>query len=627
MDALGFRESFWVDTGITLSGRVLKKWGAGPSNEGETLKVRSREEGCQSTSPPPPAFPQPLLPVYLSAMAMTWDAPLVSALAGELVGRLRGDRLRAHEFHWEEREIVLHFRSCVLRWALHPTKGWVVLDDPVELPDVARPLSAELVGIQAPPDERLLVMEFRRSRGKVRALNVVFELMTNQWNALLLEGEEGRIRHLLWTRKLEDRPLLVGRRYRPPEPSTRRGIQNPLSLPEWQALATAGGEGGAGNRLLEEVAFISSINIPGLLPTPTDTPPPRTGEPGGDDGAALLEGHDLWRRLRSPITLSPCLLETSRGKQPYPYVIKSYNYIPFVSLLSAIRGVIGDPEEGLDGADQLRNEVEQALHRARKRVEGLGREMADAADPEEPRGIANLLLARLRQVPHGASTARLEGFGGEVVEVSLSPELTARENAEALYAEAARRERAKARLPALLEKAEKGIRELEEMRDGLREGSLSPEEVRKRLPTTQGRSPGKMQGERLPYRTYRSSGGLEIRVGRGSKDNDALTFKHSRPMDIWLHARDSSGAHVILRWDREGSPPKKELEEAAILAALNSGNRGSATVPVDWTRRKYVRKARKAPPGTVIPQEVRTLFVEPDPGLPIRLREADPSPL
>jgi len=77
---------------------------------------------------------------------------------------------------------------------------------------------------------------------------------------------------------------------------------------------------------------------------------------------------------------------------------------------------------------------------------------------------------------------------------------------------------------------------------------------------------------------------------------------------------------VILRWTRIERPPAADLEEAAILAANHSGARGSGTVPVDWTRRKWVRKPRGAPPGAVIPERVQTVFVAPDPSLSERLR-------
>ena len=103
--------------------------------------------------------------------------------------------------------------------------------------------------------------------------------------------------------------------------------------------------------------------------------------------------------------------------------------------------------------------------------------------------------------------------------------------------------------------------------------------------------------------------------------NDALTFHHSRPDDIWLHARHAAGAHVIMRWTRPERPPAADLEEAAIMAANYSGARGSGQVPVDWTRRKWVRKPRGSAPGAVIPDRVQTVFVAPDPSLAERLSD------
>ena len=113
-------------------------------------------------------------------------------------------------------------------------------------------------------------------------------------------------------------------------------------------------------------------------------------------------------------------------------------------------------------------------------------------------------------------------------------------------------------------------------------------------------------------------------MGRGARGNDDLTFRHSSPGDVWLHAREAAGAHVVLRWTGPGNPPARDLEEAAILAALHSKGRTSGSVPVDWTFRRHVRKPRKAPPGRVVPERVRTLCVEPDPEVAERLASRAP---
>jgi predicted ribosome quality control (RQC) complex YloA/Tae2 family protein len=148
-------------------------------------------------------------------------------------------------------------------------------------------------------------------------------------------------------------------------------------------------------------------------------------------------------------------------------------------------------------------------------------------------------------------------------------------------------------------------------------GTISEEEARAALGprTTRSTTQPPDHGPALPYRVFRSSGGLEIRVGRGARHNDELTFRHSAPGDVWLHARHVGGAHVILRWPGPGNPPARDLAEAATLAALHSKARTSGSVPVDWTLRKYVRKPRKAPPGRVAADRVATLFVRPEPAL------------
>jgi predicted ribosome quality control (RQC) complex YloA/Tae2 family protein len=116
---------------------------------------------------------------------------------------------------------------------------------------------------------------------------------------------------------------------------------------------------------------------------------------------------------------------------------------------------------------------------------------------------------------------------------------------------------------------------------------------------------------RQPYTCFSSRGGLEIRVGRSAKDNDALTFHASSPDDVWMHAQGAAGSHVVLRWTRDESPPAADLEEAAMLAAWHSRSRGSTVVAVDWTRRKHVRKPRGAAPGSVMVDRAQTVMVRP----------------
>jgi predicted ribosome quality control (RQC) complex YloA/Tae2 family protein len=293
-----------------------------------------------------------------------------------------------------------------------------------------------------------------------------------------------------------------------------------------------------------------------------------------------------------------------------------------VSLLEALATAPG-PSAPSGLAPEVRDALTADLERMARMADALEREAERAPDrAAELRGIADLLMARLHQVPRGADRVELEDFQGGTRAIELDPSLSAAENAKSLYDRARKRSRAAERLPARARSVRAEHRRLEALLDAMEEGSADREDVARwldRVRPADGRTDG--SDERLPYRAYRSSGGLEIRVGRSGRANDALTFHHSAPDDIWLHARDVAGAHVILRWpDRNQNPPRRDLLEAAILAALHSKARTSAAVPVDWTRRKYVRSPRKAPPGVVLPDRITTLFVEPDPDLEKRLR-------
>jgi predicted ribosome quality control (RQC) complex YloA/Tae2 family protein len=483
--------------------------------------------------------------------------------------------------------------------------------------------------VEAEDDERLLRFRFRRVRGRVRSVQVIVELLTNQWNALLVEGREEWIRHILWTRQSEDRTLQVGQPYRAPKASMRRGVDRPLTEEEWNEIRNPRGiedcPGSVIERFfLDAVAFSSPLNLPALLDT--EAPQGKEGAAGIDGNrSAQRRGYDLWLRLRTLESPEPCILETTRGKQPYPFVLNDFKYDPFPTILEAIREASREETATEPSHARVLNRLDRALRTAEGKVKAIEREMEIATSPEVLREQANLLLARLSEVEKGAPEVRLKGFHGEDLTLKLDPSLSPHENAEALYREASRQERVQKRLPPLLKRARAQVEELVLLREGLVGGEIAPEEAARRMPSgsVRTRTGKQTRTDRLPFRRFRSSGGLEIRVGRGPADNDTLTFRYSRPEDVWLHARGASGAHVVLRWAKEAAPPGKDLTEAAILAALHSRSKSAGVVPVEWTRRKYVRKPRKSPAGSVVLERSQTLFVQPDRGLLKRLASDD----
>ncbi len=492
---------------------------------------------------------------------------------------------------------------------LHPREAGIFLLDAAEPPAEARRLAATLRSVSTPPDERVLVMSFLRVRGSPGQVDLVTEWITNRHNAALTEGPE-RIVRMLFQNRDGERVLRQGAPYSLPPPTAREGADAPVSLARWTEVLAGVPMGRERRRaLMSTFAWTSPINAPALLDPPLD------------------DGYRRWcdavRIATGAAPAVPVLLDLPTGPQPYPMPLPGTPHTPLSDLLAGCARTAtaaSDTQATLLPA-ALVDRLQARVDALRTRCARLEEELDRLDDADRVQSLGDLLLARFHEVPRGAPVVRLAGFDGAEVDVPLDPEKTADANARGFYDEAARIRRARERLPELITRARAAWDDAERLLDRARAGEAGPDEVRAVLPSGQAGGPG--EASTLPFRRYRSSGGLEIRVGRGSRRNDDLTFRHSSPDDIWLHARDVAGAHVILRWGREGNPPARDLEEAAVLAALGSKARTSGSVPVDWTRRKYVRKPRKAPPGLVTPDRVKTVFVEPDPELESRLRDEE----
>ena len=546
-------------------------------------------------------------------MAIRWDSVLVRDLARELDRELHGARLRAIRLDARTREAVLFFHDRTMVWQLHPERSGVWLRDAVSPQPEDLRIRARVRSVRAIPDERILTMELQSSRPGRGPWTLVIELLGNQMNAIVTEGPDRTIRHVLRTRE-GARTVRVGAPWSPPDSTGRRWADGQVSDDEWRAHFLPIPPPDRRRELLSTAAWASPLNADACLSDAPDDP--------------LGEGLLTWRLLASaenPIT--PVLLETARGLQPYPAPLPGIASRPTGSLLEAISACSDSSDDASPGAlaigPELLERLEDAIATAERRVVRLTAQLDDRENPERLRGLGDLVLARYGEIRGGASRVTVTDFEGNDVQLELDPGLQPHENASRYYDRAARSERAAQRLPGLIKAADQEADTLRRLLASARAGAADADDVQRIVPPAPSRQRRGPQGPTAPYRRFTSSGGLEIRVGRGSRHNDDLTFRHSSPNDVWLHARHTAGAHVILRWSGAGAPPARDLEEAACLAALHSKARTSGTVPVDWTLRKYVRKPRGSASGAVAPDRVQTLFVSPDPDLAERLGSGD----
>jgi predicted ribosome quality control (RQC) complex YloA/Tae2 family protein len=124
---------------------------------------------------------------------------------------------------------------------------------------------------------------------------------------------------------------------------------------------------------------------------------------------------------------------------------------------------------------------------------------------------------------------------------------------------------------------------------------------------------GRAKAEKVSgVRRYRSTDGYEILVGRTDRDNDNLTFRLAKSYDLWFHAADYPGSHVVLRNPQRKQVPARAVTEAAQLAAKFSQAKGDAKVAVNYCERKFVTKMKGFAPGQVRLSSFKTVLVEPN---------------
>ncbi len=252
----------------------------------------------------------------------------------------------------------------------------------------------------------------------------------------------------------------------------------------------------------------------------------------------------------------------------------------------------------------FRRSLKTAEERTLKKLAIQEEEMAQAERMEEHRVAGELLTAYAHLVGRGATEVMLPNYyDGAELKVALDPALTPAQNAQRYFkkyrkAAVARRTAAQQRENTLreltllgdalyaLEQADT-MQDIGEIKEPLREAGLIRREARakQKRPDKTGQ----------PLR-YRSDDGFEILVGKNSLQNERL-LKAAQGTDLWLHAKDMPGSHVIVSLQgREISDAA--LLQAAKLAAWYSKGEGAA-VPVNYTLRKYVKKPSGAPAGFV----------------------------
>ncbi|RJR26131.1 MAG: DUF814 domain-containing protein, partial [Candidatus Latescibacterota bacterium] len=268
--------------------------------------------------------------------------------------------------------------------------------------------------------------------------------------------------------------------------------------------------------------------------------------------------------------------------------------------------------------EHLRRRASQRARRETKRLErlreNLAGDLADAARSSEYRHFGDLLATYRHLLRAGMSEITVKDFSGDrSVTVPLDPARSPDRNIRAYFTKARKGEKGafiiKDRALAVdrdIESRRAEIARIETLRSAADLIPLVP-------PDSAPRGRGRGDDEPRRFRSFPIDERHTAYVGRSDGENDILTHEFAAATDLWFHAQDVPGSHVILKGAHR-STPHAVIEKAAAIAAAFSKARNSKTVPVIYAEKRHVRRPRKSKPGAAVCQRSKTIFVKP--GIP-----------
>jgi len=311
----------------------------------------------------------------------------------------------------------------------------------------------------------------------------------------------------------------------------------------------------------------------------------------------------------------PCLTETSFSPVPFANQVGE----PFANLSDLLDTYYKDKAERdrvKQQASELIRRVENELQKNRHKLKKQEKELLATDNAEEFRQKGELLTTFLHQVPNDQDQVILDNYyTNQPITIALDKALTPNQNAQRYFKRYQKLKEAVKYLTDLIEETKATILYLESVETVLNQAGLEEiAEIREELIQTgfiRRRQREKIQKRKKPEQYLASDGKTIIYVGRNNLQNEELTFKMARKEELWFHAKDIPGSHVVISGNLDPSDEVKT--DAAELAAYFSQGRLSNLVQVDMIEVKKLNKPTGGKPGFVTYTGQKTLRVTPDP--------------
>ncbi len=540
---------------------------------------------------------------------MSFDGFFLHHMTEELRRELVGGRIQKINQPFEQ-ELVLQIRSNrqshKLLLSAHSVFGRVQLTDTTfENPAVPNTFimvmrkylqGAVIEAIQQVENDRILEISVSNKNeiGDSVAVTLVIEIMGKHSNIILLDKASGKIieaiKHVGFSQN-SYRTILPGSTYVAP-PQT--GSLNPFTV---------------GDEKLFEILHTEDLEPKRLQ---------QIFQGLGRDTATELSGRLTADKLKTFRAFFASPTQPSLTEKSFSALLFSDSKTQ-ISTLSELLDTFYKDKAERDRVNQQASElirrVENELEKNRKKLGKQEEELLATENAEEFRQKGELLTTFLHQVPNDQDQVELDNYyTGEKIIISLDKALTPNQNAQRYFKRYQKLKEAVKHLTSLIEETRATILYLESVETALSQASLTEiAEIREELIQTgfiRRRQREKIQKRQKPEKYLATDGQTIILVGRNNLQNDELTFKMAKKDELWFHAKDISGSHVVITGNLQPSDEVKT--DAAELAAYFSKARLSNLVQVDMIETRKLNKPTGGKPGFVTYTGQKTLRVTPN---------------
>lgn len=339
----------------------------------------------------------------------------------------------------------------------------------------------------------------------------------------------------------------------------------------------------------------------------------------------------LWlRNLLETKAYEPTLVEDGKKAiafAPFPLEqLESYTQKTLPSMSQLVEQFIGRKEQDnlfSQRAGDLERIINREIERCEKKLALQLDKVQEGEDSEHFKIWGELLTANLYQIKQSDSAEVINYYDPDqaMITIPMQANLTPNENAQKYFKKYTKAKAGAQQSMIQAEHTQDELNYLDSIKNSLRNAQTPNDlqDIRLELETaeyvkarlTKQNKKNKKEPEFKPLVLH--YGDIELLVGKNNVQNDYVTTKMARNNDVWFHAKDIPGSHVIIRNHQEQRELSQEvLDFAAHIAAYFSKGRQSALVPVDYTLKRHVHKPNGAKPGRVIYENQKTIYITPD---------------